>query len=163
MTFSRIRQGVFQIRQGVFSKEQKDIEIHFRAFSKSSCKVGQNPFSFLKKLCIFLKMPEEKKHQLLNFLHHPPPTIFPSMLVHRTEDTGSLTYDVLFREQAPIAGILRGKHIVARREIVILQKRVLPYQAVAQQDTIALNPQLLLTFPFDGLAPNGFYRSGKYQ
>ena len=114
MTFSRIRQGVFQIRQDRFSKEQKEIEIHFRAFSKSFCKVGQNPFSFLKKLCIFLKMPEEKKHQLLNFLHHPPPTLLPRMLVHRTEDTGSLTYDVLFREQAPIAGILRGKHIVKK-------------------------------------------------
>ena len=54
------------------------------------------------------------------------------MLVHRTEDTGSLTYDVLFREQAPIAGVLRGKHIIARRKIIVLQKRVLPYQAVAQ-------------------------------
>ena len=61
-------------------------------------------------------MPEEKKHQSLNFLHHPPPTIFPSMLVHRTEDTGSLTYDVLFRKQSPIAGVLRGKHIVARNQ-----------------------------------------------
>ena len=44
-----------QIRQGVFEKRQ-DLFFEWRGLLKSSCKIRQNPFSFLKKLCIFSRV-----------------------------------------------------------------------------------------------------------
>ena len=48
LTFLQIRQGVFEKRQDLF--------FEWRGLLKSSCKIRQNPFSFLKKLCIFSRV-----------------------------------------------------------------------------------------------------------
>ena len=64
-------------------------------------------------------------------LQKPFPSLPARMLVHRAEDTGGLAHNVFFRKQAPITGVLRRKHIVAGREIVVLQESIFPNQAIA--------------------------------
>ena len=92
-------------------------------------------------------------HFSLFYLFHKPfPSLLSRMLVHRTENAGGLPYNVFLRKQTPITGVLRGKHIVANRKIIVLPESIFLYYTISQTDAVTPDVEFLPLFPLDGFA-----------
>ena len=71
---------------------------------------------------------------LFDFLHEPIPAELPGVRIDRFPDKCRLADDIFFRQQAPIARVLRVQAFVTRHEIIVFQEAVFPYRFAVQEN-----------------------------
>ena len=75
---------------------------------------------------------------LFDFLHEPIPAELPGVRIDRFPDKCRLADDIFFRQQAPIARVLRVQAFVTRHEIIVFQEAVFPYRFAVQETVESL-------------------------